>query len=114
MQKSFFQRRTPLVPEDAFYVSQALGNAILGWGTGRYVIDAGTGAGKTTAIMKLLEKIMASCPEYELQDRKRILYLCNRKALREQIIQAIFWRWRSTGFSGLGPDLLGYHCLPEF
>lgn len=84
--EELFQRRTPLVPEDAFYVSQALGNAILGWGTGRYVIDAGTGAGKTTAIMKLLEKIMASCPEYELQDRKRILYLCNRKALREQII----------------------------
>lgn len=88
--EELFQRRTPLVPEDAFYVSQALGNAILGWGTGRYVIDAGTGAGKTTAIMKLLEKIMASCPEYELRDRKRILYLCNRKALREQIIQAIF------------------------
>ena len=47
--EELFQRRTPLVPEDAFYVSQALGNAILGWGTGRYVIDAGTGAGKTAA-----------------------------------------------------------------
>ena len=88
--EELFQRGTPLVPEDAFYVSQALGDAILGWGSGRYVIDAGTGAGKTTAIMKLLEKIVASTPRYKAIKRKRILYLCNRKALWEQIIQAIF------------------------
>lgn len=85
-----FERAAPVLPEDAYYVSQAIGDSIRNWGFGRYVIDAGTGAGKTTAIMNLLKEIVGSTPRYEAVDRKRILYLCNRKALREQIIQAVF------------------------
>ena len=85
-----FERAAPVLPEDAYYVSQAIGDSIRNWGFGRYVIDAGTGAGKTTAIMNLLKEIVASTPRYEAVERKRILYLCNRKALREQIIQAVF------------------------
>lgn len=80
----------PALPEDVRYVSQAIGESISGWGVGRYVIDAGTGAGKTTAIMGLLKKNVTSHPRFEVEGRKRILYLCNRKALWEQIIQAIF------------------------
>lgn len=85
-----FERVVPALPEDVLYVSQAIGDAIPNWGVGRYVIDAGTGAGKTTAIMDLLKKIVASCPRFEVEGRKRILYLCNRKALWEQIVQAVF------------------------
>ena len=84
-----FKRVVPALLEDVRYVSQAIGEAIQGWGVGRYVIDAGTGAGKTTAIMDLLKKNIASCPRFEVEGRKRILYLCNRKALWEQIVQAI-------------------------
>ena len=77
-----FDRVTPVLPEDAYYVSQAIGDSIQNWGFGRYVIDAGTGAGKTTAIINLLKEIVASTPRYKAVERKRILYLCNRKALR--------------------------------
>ena len=84
-----FEKNAPVLPEDVRYVSQAIGDAIQGWGVGRYVIDAGTGAGKTTAIMDLLKKNIANCPRFEVEGRKRILYLCNRKALWEQIVQAI-------------------------
>ena len=79
----------PALPEDTRYVSQAIGDIIQSWGVGRYVIDAGTGAGKTTAIMDLLKKNMTSCPRFNVENRKRILYLCNRKTLWEQIVQAI-------------------------
>lgn len=85
-----FEKAVPALPEDVRYVSQAIGESISGWGVGRYVIDAGTGAGKTTAIMGLLKKNVTSQPRFEVEGRKRILYLCNRKALWEQIIQAIF------------------------
>ena len=85
-----FERAAPALPEDTYYVSQAIGGTIQNWGFGRYAIDAGTGAGKTTAIINLLKEIVASTPRYKVVERKRILYLCNRKALREQIIQAVF------------------------
>ena len=88
-EEMLFERALPALPEDIRYVSQAIGDVIQGWGVGRYVIDAGTGAGKTTAIIDLLTKNMISCPRFNVEDRKRILYLCNRKTLWEQIVQAI-------------------------
>lgn len=88
-EEMLFERALPALPEDTRYVSQAIGDVIQSWGVGRYVIDAGTGAGKTTAIIDLLKKNMTSCPRFNVEDRKRILYLCNRKTLWEQIVQAI-------------------------
>lgn len=88
-EEMLFERSLPALPEDTRYVSQAIGDIIQSWGVGRYVIDAGTGAGKTTAIIDLLKKNMTSCPRFNVEDRKRILYLCNRKTLWEQIVQAI-------------------------
>mgnify|MGYP000182309283 FL=1 len=88
-EKMLFERALPALPEDICYVSQAIGDVIQSWGVGRYVIDAGTGAGKTTAIIDLLKKNMTSYPRFNVEDRKRILYLCNRKTLWEQIVQAI-------------------------
>lgn len=87
--KMILEQKAPVLPEDIYYVSQAIGEAISGWGVGRYVIDAGTGAGKTTAIIDLLKRNVTSCPRFEVEGRKRILYLCNRKALWEQIVQAV-------------------------
>ena len=88
-EEMLFERALPALPEDVHYVSQAIGDVIQSWGVGRYVIDAGTGAGKTTAILDLLKKNMTNCPEFNEEDRKRILYLCNRKTLWEQIVQAV-------------------------
>lgn len=90
IEQALFERAVPTLPEDAVYISDALGAEIPKWRPGRYVIDAGTGAGKTTAIMNLLKKIVAETPRYEAVDRKRILYLCNRTALKQQVIQAVF------------------------
>ena len=87
--KMILEQKAPVLPEDIYYVSQAIGEAISGWGVGRYVIDAGTGAGKTTAIIDLLKRNVTSCPRFEVEGRQRILYLCNRKALWEQIVQAV-------------------------
>lgn len=83
--KMILEQKAPVLPEDIYYVSQAIGEAISGWG----VIDAGTGAGKTTAIIDLLKRNVTSCPRFEVEGRKRILYLCNRKAPWEQIVQAV-------------------------
>lgn len=52
-EEMLFERALPALPEDIRYVSQAIGDVIQSWGVGRYVIDAGTGAGKTTAIIDL-------------------------------------------------------------
>lgn len=73
-EEMLFERALPALPEDTRYVSQAIGDVIQSWGVGRYVIDAGTGAGKTTAIIDLLKKNMTSCPRFNVEDRKRILY----------------------------------------
>ena len=77
-EEMLFERALPALPEDIRYVSQAIGDVIQGWGVGRYVIDAGTGAGKTTAIIDLLTKNMISCPRFNVEDRKRILYTNNK------------------------------------
>lgn len=90
VEEVLFERSMPILPEEAFYISEALGDQMPNWGSGRYVIDAGTGAGKTTAIMNLLGKIVSETPEFEVEGRKRILYLCNRIPLKEQIIEAVF------------------------
>ena len=110
--KMILEQKAPVLPEDIYYVSQAIGEAISGWGVGRYVIDAGTGAGKTTAIIDLLKRNVTSCPRFEVEGRKRILYLCNRKALWEQIVQAVLGDGVKRDFRDL--DLINWamsECL---
>lgn len=110
--KMTLEQKAPVLPEDIYYVSQAIGEAISGWGVGRYVIDAGTGAGKTTAIIDLLKRNVTSCPRFEVEGRKRILYLCNRKALWEQIVQAVLGDGVKRDFRDL--DLINWamsECL---
>lgn len=110
--KMILEQKAPVLPENIYYVSQAIGEAISGWGVGRYVIDAGTGAGKTTAIIDLLKRNVTSCPRFEVEGRKRILYLCNRKALWEQIVQAVLGDGVKRDFRDL--DLINWamsECL---
>ena len=70
-EEMLFERALPALPEDTRYVSQAIGDVIQSWGVGRYVIDAGTGAGKTTAIIDLLKKNMTSCPRFNVEDAQK-------------------------------------------
>ena len=110
--KMLLEQKAPVLPEDVYYVSQAIGETISGWGVGRYVIDAGTGAGNTTAIIDLLKRNVTSCPRFEVEGRKRILYLCNRKALWEQIVQAVLGDGVKRDFRDL--DLINWamsECL---
>lgn len=62
-EKMLFERALPALPEDTRCVSQAIGDVIQSWGVGRYVIDAGTGAGKTTAIHGLVEEKYSKLPQ---------------------------------------------------
>ncbi len=64
------------------YISEKIGDEYKTWGTSksnRYILfDAGTGTGKTHFI---LNKLLPFCKE----NGKRILYFCNRRALKNQI-----------------------------
>lgn len=64
------------------YISEEIGNDFKQWGTNdnnKYVLlNGGTGSGKTHFTINVLLKY---CAEHN----KRILYLCNRKVLKNQI-----------------------------
>ena len=84
------------VPETAgmTYVTDIVGEDFKGWENGRKAIIAGTGMGKTSFIMDvLLPYAIKQSGDYYLVDPKkkvRILYLCNRRPLKQQLIRAIF------------------------
>ena len=59
------------------YLSDIIGEEYQNWGSRKIVLSAGTGAGKTTFILKKL------LPYYKKHGRK-LLILCNRQLLEEQ------------------------------
>ena len=60
------------------YISDIIGNAYQDWSEGDNILIATpTGSGKSTFILKCLLPYAAAC-------QKHIVYICNRKALREQ------------------------------
>lgn len=76
------------------YVSDIVGEDFKDWENGRKAIIAGTGMGKTSFIMDvLLPYAIKQSGDYYLVDPKkkvRILYLCNRRPLKQQLIRAVF------------------------
>ena len=90
----------PVMPQEALqsagmtYVSDIIGEDYKGWKNGRKAIIAGTGMGKTSFIMDvLLPYAIKQSGDYYLVDPKkkiRILYLCNRRPLKQQLIRVIF------------------------
>lgn len=60
------------------YVSDLVGEEYKSWDNESIILDCGTGTGKTKFILSVLAK-------YAYVHNKNMLYLCNRKKLREQI-----------------------------
>lgn len=64
------------------YFSDLIGDAYKTWSNEHVILDGGTGTGKTTFIINVLAKSAKS-------EGKKMLYLCNRKKLLEQIKAAV-------------------------
>ena len=62
------------------YVTDVIGETYKTWQTGVVLINAGTGTGKTTFIVKTLN-------EWAEITSTKILYLCNRRALQSQVVE---------------------------
>ena len=62
------------------YVTDVIGETYKNWRIGVVLINAGTGTGKTTFIVKTLN-------EWAEITGTKILYLCNRRALKSQVIE---------------------------
>ena len=62
------------------YVTDVIGETYKHWQTGVVLINAGTGTGKTTFVVKKLN-------EWAEITGTKILYLCNRRALKSQVIE---------------------------
>ena len=62
------------------YVTDVIGETYKQWKTGVVLINAGTGTGKTTFVVKELN-------EWAEITGTKILYLCNRSALRSQVVK---------------------------
>ena len=62
------------------YVTDVIGETYKQWQTGVVLINAGTGTGKTTFVVKKLN-------EWAEIAGTKILYLCNRSALRSQVVK---------------------------
>ena len=62
------------------YVTDVIGETYKQWQTGVVLINAGTGTGKTTFVVKELN-------EWAEITGTKILYLCNRSALRSQVVK---------------------------
>ena len=62
------------------YVTDVIEETYKHWQTGVVLINAGTGTGKTTFVVKTLN-------EWAEITGTKILYLCNRRALKSQVIE---------------------------
>lgn len=60
------------------YVSDLIGDDYKSWNNESVFLDCGTGSGKTTFVIKQLS-------QYAESKSKKILYLCNRKKLKEHV-----------------------------
>lgn len=82
------------------WVSELIGEAYKNWINEKVILDCGTGHGKTSFILKQLAP-------YAFQSNKKILYLCNRKKLLNQIQASV----ESTAFIEI--DVMLYQVLQD-
>ena len=61
------------------YFSDLIGESYKNWVNTKIIFDGGTGSGKTYFIINILGV-------YAKKNKKKMLYLCNRAELKEQII----------------------------
>lgn len=80
------------------YVTDVIGETYKHWQTGVVLINAGTGTGKTTFIVKTLN-------EWAEITGTKILYLCNRSALRSQVVDQAEAEQKAKRLSEETPDV---------
>lgn len=97
------------------YVTDVIGETYKHWQTGVVLINAGTGTGKTTFVVKKLN-------EWAEITGTKILYLCNRSALKSQVVeqaeaeQKAKWLNEDTPDIGVGEehlDIWTYQALEK-
>ena len=79
------------------YVTDVIGETYKHWQTGVVLINAGTGTGKTTFVVKELN-------EWAEITGTKILYLCNRSALRSQVVKQAEAEEKATALNDDAPD----------
>ena len=79
------------------YVTDVIGESYKTWQTGVVLINAGTGTGKTTFIVKELN-------EWAEITGTKILYLCNRSALRSQVVKQAEAEEKAKTLNDNAPD----------
>lgn len=79
------------------YVTEVIGETYKQWQTGVVLINAGTGTGKTTFVVKKLN-------EWAEITGTKILYLCNRSALRSQVVKQAEAEEKAKALNDDAPD----------
>ena len=79
------------------YVTDVIDETYKHWHTGVVLINAGTGTGKTTFIVKTLN-------EWAEITGTKILYLCNRSALRSQVVKQAQAEQKAKELDNDAPD----------
>ena len=84
------------------YISEIIGSEYMNWNPGdKYMVNAPTGSGKTSFIIDTLFP-------YAIKNGRKILYLCNRKTLRDQFLSRIGDKIRvylAQGYSKVGTHI---------
>ena len=79
------------------YVTDVIGETYKQWKTGVVLINAGTGTGKTTFVVKEQN-------EWAEITGTKILYLCNRSALRSQVVEQAEAEEKAKALKDDAPD----------
>ena len=79
------------------YVTDVIGEAYKHWQTGVVLINAGTGMGKTTFVVKQLN-------EWAEITSTKILYLCNRRVLKSQVVEQAEAEQKAKTLNDDAPD----------
>ena len=79
------------------YVTDVIGETYKQWQTGVVLINAGTGTGKTTFVVKQLN-------EWAEITSTKILYLCNRRVLKSQVVEQAEAEQKAKTLNDDAPD----------
>ena len=80
----------PQPAEEPRWMSDLIGDEFKQWEPGLVAIEAMTGTGKTAFVLgPMLKWCVDECHRTDGMRFKRILYLCNRAPLREEILDAL-------------------------
>ena len=77
------------------YISEEIGLDYINWGRRKIILNAPTGAGKTTFILEQLIPYIQKTKGSGVRPDKKVLILCNRKMLRQQYFYDVVMKFNS-------------------